>query len=111
MCVESVLMRGIQINNNKSGSILMQTNYEKKISDLESEISQRRNDWRKLREKRLELRDNLLFSGFTKQAVRKHKEYKRLKKEQHYCSVSLRHLEKRLFKMNLLQSNPGHEKK
>ena len=63
-----------------------------------SEWDSLRLKWREVRDSRLLLKRELLKSGLEQSAVRKNREYRRLKKEQDRLSTLMKHIEKRLNK-------------
>lgn len=64
--------------------------------DIEDEIREKREAWRKIREKRLNAKQQLLEEGKDTRAIRKDPAYRQLKKQQHHLSTRIKHLEKEL---------------
>ena len=63
------------------------------IEEFAELIVAKRDRWREVRQLRLNRKEELLSRGLDVGAVRRDREYRRLKKEQHALSVALRHLE------------------
>ncbi|HOO72441.1 MAG TPA: hypothetical protein PK926_11835 [Spirochaetota bacterium] len=63
------------------------------IEELAELIAVKRDRWREVRQLRLNRKEELFSQGLDVGAVRRDREYRRLKKEQHALSVALRHLE------------------
>lgn len=68
----------------------------KSIEEMRMEHIKKRKEWRRVRLERFEHRDKLISQGLSKREVRKDKYYRKLKKEQHYLSRVIIHLDKRL---------------
>ncbi len=64
--------------------------------DMEDEILEKRDTWRKIRAQRLEVKKNMMAAGKVSQEIRKIPEYRRLEKLQKQLSTRLRHLEKKM---------------
>ncbi len=67
--------------------------------DMEDEILEKRDTWRKIRAQRLEMKKNMQAAGKVSQEIRKIPEYRRLEKLQEQLSTRLRHLEKKKNRM------------
>jgi hypothetical protein len=68
----------------------------KKIESIVAEIASLRNEWRRVRGERLSLKEKLVAGGMAVAAIRKHREYRALKKEQRRLFVLIRQRERRL---------------
>lgn len=64
--------------------------------DMEDEILEKRDTWRKIRAQRLEMKKNMQTAGKNRQEIRKIPEYRHLEKLQKQLSTRLRHLEKKM---------------
>jgi hypothetical protein len=65
-------------------------------TEMRREMDKTRDDWRKVRDVRLALKEKLLSLGVEKREIRRDKKYRALKKEQERLSGVLKRLEKRL---------------
>lgn len=63
---------------------------------LRRELDTARDEWRKVRDVRLALKEKLLSLGVAKSEIRRDKKYRELKKEQERLTGILKRLEKRL---------------
>ncbi|MFW5770192.1 MAG: hypothetical protein ACOCX9_02040 [Spirochaetota bacterium] len=64
--------------------------------EMEDEIQQKRDSWRKIRVQRLEMKKDMLAAGKNRQEIRKIPQYRRLEKLQKQLSTRIRHLEKKM---------------
>ena len=64
--------------------------------DIEDEILKKRDTWRKIRARRLEMKRSMMADGKDRQEIRKIPEYRDLEKSQKQLSTRLRHLEKKM---------------
>lgn len=69
---------------------------ENALSDIQHEMALKRVEWRKIRDERLDVKEQLLKQGMDKRAIKKNAAYKGLEKEQHHLSTVIKHIEKRL---------------
>ena len=63
---------------------------------LKAEISHKREQWRNIRNTRLNKKNELLSNGYLIKEIRKQKEYRQLKREQNLLSKEIKHLERKL---------------
>ena len=70
--------------------------------ELREIVKQRRDEWRDIRSRRLELRDSLLAQGMSRQAIRRDRGYKDLKKQQRHLSRIIMRDEKSGLRMALM---------
>lgn len=62
------------------------------LKSLKSEISRKREQWRNIREIRLNKKDELLKKGLLIREIRKNEDYRGLKREQKRLSKEIAHL-------------------
>lgn len=69
-----------------------------RVSQLRLEMEKKRDEWRRVRDDRLGLKEKLLSLGMDKREICRDKKYRALKKEQEHYTRILRHIEKQLNK-------------
>ncbi len=80
------------------------------MNEIRAEIAGKRKDWNRVRTERLKLKASLEKAGCSNQKIRRHRDYRKLVKEQHFYSVRIVHLERKLFRMNRLAELVLHKK-
>lgn len=69
-----------------------------KLKELQNKRDELRNEWRAVREDKLDRKSEMLQQGHSVQVARKDKLYKSLRKEQRHLSRMIAHLEKKISK-------------
>lgn len=70
-----------------------------KTEALRKDIQRLREEWRKIRAAKLKRKTELQTSKYDKNKIRRDKVYKSLRKKQHRISVRIKHIEKKLNRM------------
>jgi len=65
---------------------------------LGSEHRKLRKEWNAIRDKRLNIKCELILTGLNKNEIRKDRIYKKLKREQYRLSIRIKHLVKKINK-------------
>jgi DNA-binding PadR family transcriptional regulator len=93
----------------RAGARLIVFNAKASLQEYRAELAVKREQWRVVRNERLELKKSMLAGGADRQVIRKNSRYKKLEKEQRHLSMVIRHIEKRLNRRIALSSteDPG----
>jgi hypothetical protein len=78
------------------------------LIDIKSELQKKRVQWRKIRKRKLQRKEELKDRGFDKKDIKKDKIYRQLMKEQEKLSKQLKHVEKR-FHRTIAKTNSNGE--
>ncbi len=78
------------------------------LIDIRSDLQKKRDQWRMIRKRKLQRKEELKDMGFDKKEVKKDKIYRQLLKEQEKLSKQLKHIEKR-FHRTIAKTNSNGE--